>query len=105
MLEITDMDDMVNLIDRNTYVVVDFYTPSCPPCKAIAPYLDELAEMYPVISFAKVNCHGDGGEIASKYSVGAVPTFIFFHNGKKIHTVYGGDRVELHDAIKQKFST
>jgi thioredoxin 1 len=103
MIELKDIDDFNDLIKSNTYVVVDFYTPSCPPCKAIAPYLEELSELYPIIEFSKVNCHGQGGDIASEFKIGAVPTFVFFSNGKKVHTVYGGDREELHSAIKQKF--
>ena len=105
MNELKDIDELSELLHQNTYVILDFYTPTCPPCKAIAPYIDELAEEYPVISFAKVNCHGKGGEIAQEYKIGAVPTFIFFSNGKKIHTVYGGDRDELLQAIKEKFSS
>ena len=104
MLELTDVDQLKDLISRNSYVVIDFYTPTCPPCKAIAPYFQELSQTYPLISFAKVNCHGDGGDIASEYAIGAVPTFIFFVNSKKVHTVHGGDRKELLSAIENKFS-
>jgi thioredoxin 1 len=105
MLELKDIDELSDLLHQNTYVLLDFYTPTCPPCKAIAPYLDELAEEYSAVSFAKVNCHGEGGDIAHEYKIGAVPTFIFFASGKKIHTVHGGDRKELLQAIKEKFSS
>jgi thiol-disulfide isomerase/thioredoxin len=104
MHEIRDIDELSDLLHQNSHVILDFYTPTCPPCKAIAPYLDELAEEYPLISFAKVNCHGEGGDVAHEYKIGAVPTFILFANGKKVHTVYGGDRKELLEAIKENFS-
>ncbi|KAK4201335.1 thioredoxin-like protein [Triangularia verruculosa] len=71
------------LLSSTTHVVVDFYADWCPPCRAIAPEFSKLADEHSSdghLAFAKVNVdHVDN--IASRYGVSAMPTFLFFRNG------------------------
>ncbi|KAI1138649.1 thioredoxin-like protein [Hypoxylon sp. FL0543] len=71
------------LLSSTTHVVVDFYADWCPPCRAIAPTFSELADKYSSegkLAFAKVNVdHVDN--VALRYGVSAMPTFLFFQNG------------------------
>ncbi|KXX80759.1 Thioredoxin-like protein [Madurella mycetomatis] len=71
------------LLSANTHMVVDFYADWCPPCRAIAPVFSELADKHSSnghLAFAKVNIdHVDN--VASRYGVSAMPTFLFFENG------------------------
>lgn len=64
-------------------MVVDFYADWCPPCRAIAPVFSELADTHSAtgqLAFAKVNVdHVDN--VASRYGVSAMPTFLFFQSG------------------------
>jgi thioredoxin 1 len=103
MIDITELDQLNSLLQKNTYVLVDFYTPSCPPCQSIAPYLEELADQYPLVSFVKVNCN-TSVDIPQAYDIGAVPTFLLFTNGKKAAVKYGSNKEELLAAIKENFS-
>jgi thioredoxin 1 len=71
------------LLASNTHVVVDFYADWCPPCRAIAPVFSELADKHAStghLAFAKVNVD-HVQNVASRYSVSAMPTFLFFRNG------------------------
>lgn len=68
------------------YVVADFYADWCGPCKAIAPSYEKLAEKYSVpgyLAFAKVNVD-NVQQVAAQYSVTAMPTFMFFKEGKQV---------------------
>lgn len=71
------------LLSSAKHVVVDFYADWCPPCRAIAPHFSELADKHSSdgqLAFAKVNVdHVDN--IASRFGVSAMPTFLFFENG------------------------
>lgn len=63
-------------------VVVDFYATWCPPCRALGPILDSLAEHFDGrIKFVKINSD-DEQELARTYKVTALPTVIMFNGGE-----------------------
>ncbi len=72
-------------------VVVDFYSTECPPCEALAPKFDAMAELYgEKIKFVKIFRQGNR-ELATELGVSSSPTLLFFHNGKQIlDTISGG---------------
>lgn len=64
-------------------MVVDFYADWCPPCRTIAPIFSNLAEdnfSKGKLAFAKVNV-SNLNDLAQRYSVTAMPTFVFFRDG------------------------
>jgi len=70
-------------------VIVEFYTPLCAPCKALAPILDEIAaERGDAVKIVKVDASKDWS-LATSYSVTAAPTLIKFVDGKQIDRIQG----------------
>lgn len=64
--------------------MVDFYADWCPPCRAIAPVFSGLADNNSInghLAFAKVNVD-HVKDVAGRYGVSAMPTFVFFHKGE-----------------------
>lgn len=58
-------------------VIIDFYATWCPPCKALAPLLEELAEEYAgKIEIYKVDVDQEE-ELTALYNVRTVPTLLF----------------------------
>jgi thioredoxin 1 len=77
------------ILKENKYVVVDFWAEWCAPCKMIAPIIDELAREYDGdVVFGKVNTSEEQG-IANRFGITAIPTLIFFRNGKPVDKVVG----------------
>ncbi len=71
-------------------VLVDFYADWCGPCKMMAPLVERMAEKYAgQIKVGKLNVD-EAMEIADKYHVRNIPTFIFFQNGQPTATYVGG---------------
>lgn len=86
---LTDATFETQAVNAATPVVVDFWAPWCPPCRAVAPVLEKLAGEYEGrLTVAKVNIDDDP-IWAGKLGVMAIPTMIFFKDGKEVQRVQG----------------
>jgi len=75
--------------DQTMPVIVDFYADWCGPCKATAPTVRELARsLADEIRFVKVNIDMSP-ELARRFNVRSIPTFIRFDAGEVSRVVVG----------------
>lgn len=82
----SSLSELQDLMSKTTYVAVDFYADWCGPCKAIAPIYSQLASTHGIpgiLAFAKVNVD-HAQDIAMQYGVRAMPTFMFFKEGRQV---------------------
>jgi len=87
-IDVTD-SDMDKVVKSNPNVVVDVWAVWCMPCKAIAPYIDDLAKKYQgKVVFAKLDADTSPKKMM-EYGVMGVPTLLFFKNGKLADTIVG----------------
>jgi thioredoxin 1 len=87
-LEIKD-SNFDETIKKYPIVVVDFWSEFCPPCKMIAPILEELAkELHGKVVFGKV-CVDTEREKAMNFGISAIPTLLVFSKGKLEDTIIG----------------
>lgn len=63
-------------------VLVDFYADWCGPCKMMSPVVDEVAEEEADVKVCQINID-ENMDIAQKYRVMSIPTFIAFKNGEE----------------------
>jgi thioredoxin 1 len=89
ILEISDSSFDSEVIQSEKPVLVDFWAPWCGPCKAIGPIIEELAgEFKDKIKFAK--CNVDDNPVSpGKFGIKAIPTLIFFKQGKVVDQITG----------------
>lgn len=76
------------VLRSNQTVLVDFYADWCGPCKMMSPVIDEIAEERTDIKVGKLNVDEEM-EIAQKYGVMSIPTFIVFKNGEAVQKDMG----------------
>lgn len=73
-------------LQASQFVILDFSSPGCAPCKKVPALLEELL---PELSNADVKAYEvdvtENVEIAQKFMVLGVPTVIIFKNGKETH--------------------
>lgn len=86
---ITDETFQKEVIDSTLPVLVDFWAPWCGPCRMIAPVIEEIASEYEgKAKVVKLNTD-ENPQMASKYQITAIPTLLFFKNGKVVKEIVG----------------
>lgn len=81
-------------------LVVDFWATWCGPCRAIAPYVEELAKEYDgKIVVGKCDVE-ENDDIVMEFGVRNIPTILFFKNGEVVDRLVGG---QSKSAIQKKF--
>lgn len=53
-----------------------FWSPTCAPCKAIKPSIDDLKEEFDSVTWVSVNTQDDPNNYADVYGVRVVPTIV-----------------------------
>ena len=75
----TNFDYLLN--DDQKAIIVDFWSPTCVPCKLIEPGLKKIALRYgQKVKILKVNVN-DSPKTSSRYLVRGLPTLLFIKNG------------------------
>jgi thioredoxin 2 len=70
-------------------VMVDFFSPTCGPCRMLAPVIDTMAKrFYGRVIIAKLDTSLNQ-RTASDYGIRGVPTLIFFKNGQVVNQLTG----------------
>ena len=75
-------------MQNNDLLLVDFWAEWCGPCKSMHPIFTRMAKKYKRVRFARVNVD-NAQDIAMKYGVQSIPTFIMFKNGEIANTMVG----------------
>jgi thioredoxin 2 len=70
-------------------VLVDFFSPTCGPCRVLAPVIDVMAKkFYGRVIIAKLDTSSHH-MTASQYRIMGVPTLLIFKNGRLVDQVTG----------------
>jgi thioredoxin reductase (NADPH) len=85
-----NMSEFENEVLKGNKVVLDFYSTECPPCEALSPKFEGLANLYGNdIKFLKIY-RQQNRELAEKLGVKSSPTLLFFNEGKEVGTRFSG---------------
>lgn len=89
----------------STPVIIDVFATWCGPCQYMLPILEELEkENSGKYTFAKLNVD-ESRDLAIKYAVASVPTFIFIKNNEVLGKAVGAMSKEaFQDKIDELFA-
>lgn len=100
------IEEFNNLISSNKIVFVDFFADWCGPCQMMLPVITEIAEDYKdsdKVKILKIDVD-ENPEIASRYGVMSIPTFLLIKNNEVLETVTGAVSKDLIVSKIEEFS-
>ena len=100
--DIKDIEQLQYLFDDaiNQIIVMDIYGTWCPPCKALSPVFERLAQKYSSALFIKVDV--DLFEsVATQFNVTSMPTIVFVKNFVELDRVVGANIQKIEELINK----
>ena len=100
--ELTESAFEAEVLKSEMPVLVDFWSPTCGPCRMLVPVLEELAaENAGDAKIAKVNV-ADFPMLGAKFGVDMLPTLLFFNQGTVVERMVGVQaKDKLQDALDE----
>jgi thioredoxin 1 len=102
ILELTETDFEQTVLKSKIPVLVDFWSPSCAPCRMLVPVLQELAkENDGDAKIAKVNM-AQFPQIGARFGIDMLPTLLFFNKGTVVERMIGAQpKHKLQNALDE----
>ena len=99
----TDANFNEEVLKSSTPVFVDFWAPWCGPCQIMGPIVEDMAKTYEGKNIKIGKCNVDENpEVAGKYNIMSIPSFLVFKNGEAVDQVVGGVQKEKLTAMVDK---
>ena len=88
-IHLTEENFEQEVLQSEQTVLVDFWASWCPPCRALNPIIEQVAdEVAGQAKVAKLNID-ESEAIAAKYQVSSIPTVLVFRNGQVVESIVG----------------
>lgn len=99
---VNNYEELINFSISNpkTLCVIDFYATWCNPCKLLNDKIEKWHNMYPDITFFKINVEDENHEnTCNIYNISSLPSILFLKNGETLNLISGFQEEIIHNNI------
>jgi thioredoxin 1 len=104
MAEIISVNDgnFESFINSSRMIIVDFWAPTCMPCRLMEPGLEKIAASHPEnVRVLKVNVN-ESPKTSSRYFVRTLPTLLFIKDGQVRTQIVGAvNPVQIEKTLRE----
>lgn len=94
-METLKKNELEEKFQSSEFVIIDFSSPGCAPCKKIPPLITEVMDQLKGVDINAYEVNiADEPELAQQYFILGVPTIIVFKQGKEIGRFNSVPRIE-----------
>ena len=89
--DLTTQEEVEHIMsDGGGAVIIDFWSQTCGPCRAMAGDFEHVASQFnrDEIRFCKINT-GTHGFLAAPFNIRSIPTLLYVHNGNILDATVG----------------
>lgn len=100
--EITDLQHLESILAKSPGVIIDFWSPTCPPCMRIKPTFEAVAKANEVdnLRFVAVNTQLVR-DVAMRFQITSIPQFHAFVNQRPFKNFKGADEAALYEMVSE----
>ncbi|MBR6655812.1 MAG: thioredoxin [Alistipes sp.] len=96
-------DNYQALTKQHELLMLDFWAPWCPPCRALGPHIEALATEYAgKVAIGKCNVD-ENAELTNKFGISGIPAIFIIKNGKVVDQQVGYCEKEVLKAKIEKW--
>lgn len=101
--EVNDGSFEGDVLRADKVSVVDFGAAWCPPCRALEPTVEALAEKYAGrVGFYKLDMDANT-TVPQRYGIKGIPTLIIFEGGRELERIVGAASKEAISRVVDKY--
>ena len=93
-------DNIQDLLDGNTHVVVQFGASWCVPCKQLKPKVEKISLENPDVVFSYIDIEA-APDFTLRSKVMGVPTTVGYRNGIEIGRVVGNSESSVKELVEK----
>ncbi len=91
LIHLTEDNFEAEVLKSKVPVIVDFWANWCPPCKMMGPIFEDVSNEKKYagkLKFGKLDTE-EASEVAGKYEIMSIPSFLVFKNGGEKARIVG----------------